>query len=97
MFKMSHSEVEPSENPFLPASLVAVKPPQFSPEFVQGWIANMEAQFHLAKITTDHTKFYHAVAALPPHVTSRLSPTVMNEHKYSTLKVALEKLFTRSK
>ncbi|KAF0311973.1 Lamin Dm0 [Amphibalanus amphitrite] len=49
---------------------VSVKPPAFMETAVQGWFAIMEAQFHLAKITSDTTRFYHVLAALPPTTVS---------------------------
>ena len=76
---------------------VAVKPPPFMETAVPGWFAIMEAQFQLAKIANDETKFYHTLAALPPTTISKLDPATLNEHKFEKLKTAVKELYEKSK
>ena len=76
---------------------VAVKPPPFMETAVPGWFAIMEAQFQLAKIANDETKFYHTLAALPPTTISKLDPAMLNEHKFKKLKTAVKELYEKSK
>ena len=47
---------------------VGVKPPRFTPKTPALWFVQMEAQFALANIKSEVTKFYHIVANLPTDV-----------------------------
>lgn len=42
--------------------------PPFWPKNPQVWFTQVEAHFHLRKITTQIARFYHVVASLPPQV-----------------------------
>ena len=51
---------------------VSIKPPPFMECAVPGWFAIMEAQFHLAKLVSQETKFYHILASLPATTIAKL-------------------------
>lgn len=85
-----------SSNPFLSAH-VAIKPPPFMPKSVSGWLAILEAQFRLARVTAEDTQFFHAVASLPADVVSQLNPEVLASHSFQQLKMSLEGAFSRTK
>ncbi|KAF0288664.1 hypothetical protein FJT64_012968 [Amphibalanus amphitrite] len=57
----------------------------------------MEAQFHIARITNDTTKFYHVLASLPPMTVSKLDGAVLVSHSYQALQQAVTELYERSK
>lgn len=65
---------------------VSVKPPSFMETAVPAWFKILEAQFHLSKITSCKTKFYHALAALPPEVVARVPAATVENEDYATLK-----------
>ena len=82
------------------AQHVAIKAPEFMESAVPGWFAIMEAQFNLAKIQTDSTKFYHVLASLPATTIARLDPAALSpptSQKYETLKQAVSELYEKSK
>ena len=74
-----------------------VKPPAFMDTAVEGWFAIMNAQFHLARITSTQSKFYHVLAALPPDTVSRLDPDVLSKTSFDDLKQAVIGLYAQSK
>ena len=74
-----------------------VKPPAFMDFAVDGWFAIMDAQFHLARITSTQSKFYHVLAALPPDTVSRLAPDVLSRASFQDLKQAVVCLYAQSK
>ena len=76
---------------------ISVKPPAFMETAVQGWFAIMEAQFHLAKITSDTTRFYHVLAALPPTTVSKLDTSLLDSSSYATLRDAVCSLYERTR
>ena len=61
------------------------------------WFVVMEAQFHLAGITITSTRFYHALAALPPEVVSQLSSDTLTAQDYDCLKNKVVELHEASK
>ena len=67
------------------AAAVAVKPPKFSPDTAASFFTILEAQFALAKITTQDTKFYHAIAALPPTAVQLIPRAVLENKSYDEL------------
>ena len=75
---------------------VAVKLPTFWSSQPDVWFAQVEAQFHLRKITADETKYYHVLAALDQDTATKLidlitSPPV--EDKYNALKTRLTETY----
>lgn len=65
---------------------VRVKAPEFSESSASGWFHILEAQFNLSHITCSSTKFFHALAALPASIVSRLSPDLLSNQDYEELK-----------
>lgn len=80
-----------------PVRHVAIKAPQFMETSVNGWFSIMEAQFHLGKVTTEETKFYHILSSLPAETVTRLPQDVLSATTYSTLKAAIVQMFEQTK
>ncbi|KAK4291063.1 hypothetical protein Pmani_036082 [Petrolisthes manimaculis] len=76
---------------------VSIKPPPFMESSVEGWFTIMEAQFHLQRITSEITKFFHVLSALPPNVVGQLSSDTLNSRTFKTLKPEVIQLFERTK
>ena len=76
-----------------------IKPPAFMETAVPGWFSIIEAQFHLRNITSESTKFYSVIAALPAEVISRMPPTTLNldTSDYKTLKDGLISSYEKTK
>lgn len=80
-------------------SRVNVKVPPFWPEKPAVWFAQIEAQFALANITTDQTKFYTITANLEPHIAEHVDDVIQNppaSNKYEKLKTELIKRLSTS-
>jgi hypothetical protein len=73
----------------LPAAPVAIKAPIFTERAPTAWFRILEAQFHLAGVGRNETKFYHALASLPPDLVSHLSTNILNNADYDDLKAAV--------
>ena len=56
----------------LVAANVALKLPVFWPDSAEVWFAQADAQFAIRAISVSKTKFYHAVASLPPDVAAQI-------------------------
>lgn len=68
---------------------VAIKLPPFWDKSQELYFINIEAQFHVAGITQDTTKYYAVIAPLDVDVLTHISDIVMNppaENKYTALK-----------
>ncbi|XP_062537711.1 uncharacterized protein LOC134206045 [Armigeres subalbatus] len=81
------------------ASAISVKLPDFWKNDPNMWFAQAEAQFHLARITQDETKFWHIVARIDQTVICHISdlvntPPVIN--KYQAVKDRLIARFALS-
>ena len=68
------------------ATAVSVKLPEFWKNDPNMWLAQEEAQFHLARITQDETKFWHIVARIDQSVICHISdlvntPPVINKYR----------------
>ena len=74
-----------------------IKFPAFMETAVPGWFAILNAQFNLNRITKNKTKFYHALAALPPDTVCKLDATIISNEDYPALKDAVSNLFERTK
>ena len=81
------------------AQAVTLKPPAFMETSVPGWFAIIKAQLHLRQISTDSTKFYSVIAALPAEVVSRLPSTVTDptHSNYQTLKETIISMYEKTK
>lgn len=81
------------------AATVAVKLPDFWKSDPQMWFAQAEAQFALAKIVNDETKFYHIVAKVDSSVIYHIADLVTKppeENKYNAVKERLISRFALS-
>lgn len=84
---------------------VAAKLPDFYAHNPEGWFINADAQFALAKITDEKTKFYHAVKALDPKTSEEIQHFLNeqcqnndeNAAPYTKLRAQLLKVYGRSK
>lgn len=76
---------------------VSIKAPAFMETCVSGWFQIMEAQFHLANISKDDTKYFHVLASLPPDTVSRLPQYILTTHNYVELKKFVTQLYEQSK
>lgn len=77
------------------AACVAVKLPEFWKNDPTMWFAQAEAQFALANVVRDHTKFYHIIAKVDQSVICHVADLVTTppaENKYDAVK---ERLISR--
>lgn len=74
-----------------------IKVPAFMETAVPGWFAILNAQFNLHRITKNKTKFYHALAALPPDTVSKLDATIISNEDFPALKEAVSSMYERTK
>lgn len=68
------------------ASAVSIKAPVFTERNPSAWFLILDAQFHLGNITSEATKFYHAVAGLPPDLIAKLPDDTFQNAHYGHLK-----------
>ena len=76
---------------------MSVRPPPFMETAVSGWFAILDAQFHLANVTCDTTKFFHVLASLPADVVARVDPSVIAGQNFSNLKCVVVEMFEKTK
>jgi hypothetical protein len=77
-----------------------VRLPPFWIEQPASWFAQAEAQFHLAGITNELTKFYHVVSQLDARLTAEVDDIIRSppqQDPYNTLKTELIKRVCPSK
>ncbi|XP_058456390.1 uncharacterized protein LOC131433804 [Malaya genurostris] len=90
--------LQPQANETAAAS-VAVKLPEFWKNDPAMWFAQAEAQFVLAGVTRDATKFYHIIAKVDQSVLCHISDLVANppeNDKYMSIKARLLSRFEMS-
>ncbi|XP_055908317.1 uncharacterized protein LOC129950735 [Eupeodes corollae] len=78
---------------------VSIKPPPFLQDQPDLFFIQMEAQFNIANIKCDITKYHYVVASLDQNVSSRVSDTLRNPqetNKYEELKKVIIAEFTDS-
>jgi len=68
---------------------VGVKMPQFMETAPAAWFSILEANFHIKKITTEETKFFHLIAALPPEVVQKLQKQLPDRNYTETKQVVV--------
>ncbi|XP_058840323.1 uncharacterized protein LOC131695809 [Topomyia yanbarensis] len=86
---MLNDEVQPDVRN---AAAVCVKLPEFWKTDPEMWFAQAEAQFVLANVVKDDTKFYHIVAKVDQSVICHITDLVSNppqQQKYQALKERL--------
>jgi len=76
---------------------ISIKPPQFSEQNASGWFAILEAQFQLNRLSSNTSKFFQCLSAMPPSLVTRLSPSTLEGHDYTELKAAVLGLVESSK
>ena len=79
---------------------VTVKVPPFWPTTPKVWFALLEAQFSSRSITSDETKYNHALQGLDKATAAEISPLLLNPPatgKFEALKAALVKTFDLTK
>ena len=74
-----------------PVNRVAVKLPPYWAKDPTMWFAQAEAQFHIANIVDEKTRFYHVVSSLPPDAASEVRDLILTppENPYTKLKEVL--------
>ena len=80
-----------------PVHHVSVKPPPFMESAVPGWFAIMDAQFHIAQITSAKTKFYHVLSSLPPETISHIPPDVLKQKDFKVLQETVTDMYEKTK
>lgn len=78
---------------------VTIRPPPFWKVNPNLWFAQLEAQFNIAGITADSTKFYHVLSAMESDILNTVSDIVLHPpavDKYGTLKKRLVELHSES-
>lgn len=90
---------EPGVAAEIATAAVSIKLPDFWKNDPNMWFAQAEAQFNLAKITKDETKFWHIIAKIDQSVICHVSDLVSNppaEDKYKSVKDRLIARFASS-
>ena len=80
-----------------PVHHVSIKPPPFMETAVAGWFAVIDAQFHIANVKTESTKFYHVLSALPPDTIAHLPKSVLTSASFTTLQEAVTDMYEKTK
>lgn len=78
---------------------VSVKPPPFWKTNPSLWFVRLEAQFSLAGVTADETKFNHVISAVESDVLNSVSDIILRppeNDKYVTLKKRLVEIHSES-
>lgn len=89
----------PDTDPPEQVNRVGVKAPIFSPEDADLWFAQMEAQFALAKVVVDETKFYYVTTSLEPRYAKEVKDIIKAPpatDKYLKIKTELIKRLSAS-
>lgn len=81
------------------ASKVNIKIPPFWTEKPEMWFVTIEAQFKIARITCDETKFSYLIAQLDPELMENIWDIIQNNtpNKYATAKDRLLSTFKKNK
>ncbi|XP_062557793.1 uncharacterized protein LOC134222649 [Armigeres subalbatus] len=77
------------------AAAVSVKLPDFWKNDPNMWFAQAEAQFHLARITQDETKFWHIVARIDQSVICHISDLVNSPPMINKYQAVKDRLIAR--
>jgi hypothetical protein len=91
--------MEPAESSPAEVSRVAVRLPPFWPERPALWFAQAEAQFFLAGISSEKTKFFHAISQLDQRHATEVEDIITSppeRDSYTTLRAELIKRLSPS-
>ena len=89
-----HSDISQLPTTFPSVNRVAVRLPPFWPEDPEMWFVQIEQQFALSDITSEHTKFSYVVGNLEPKYASEVRDVLTNpptQNRYTKLKTELIK------
>lgn len=78
---------------------VSVKIPDYMPNRPDLWLIQADAQFSIARITTEETKYYHLLSRLPPSIIEKCADLVVTPHApghYEKLRQIIKDRFTPS-
>ena len=78
-------------------SHVSIKIPMFLEGDAPSWFIILEAQFALATIKSEQTKFLHVLSNLPAQIIKRLPRAIVIGHRYEELKREIIALLEQSK
>lgn len=76
---------------------VSIKAPLFSEGNAIAWFSILSAQFEIANIQSDRTKFFHALSSLPTDVVGHLPPDILSGTSFSKLQEAVVNFYEKSK
>lgn len=98
MVKMSDSDDVPAQDAPAPVAAVSIKVPPFWPEQPSVWFSQLESQFVIKNITSQHTKFAYVVANLTQEVAVRIPDIIATPPAapYDTIKARLVSMFDLS-
>ena len=95
----THTSYIMSDSEETKANIVAVKLPAFFKSNPKRWFTQAEAQFAIAGIKQEKTKYFHILKGLDEHITDEVSEwtdELPDEDPYTNLKAALIKKYTPS-
>ncbi|XP_077492083.1 uncharacterized protein LOC144102796 [Amblyomma americanum] len=72
MANADNASAIPGDGPSTAVSALSLRLPQFSPADPQLWLAQVNSQFTIGRITTQARKFHHVVASLPPEIAAEV-------------------------
>lgn len=81
----------------MPVHHVTIKAPPFMETAVKGWFAILDAQFHIARITSKETKFYHVLSSLPPDTIAHVPHDVLSSKDFDQLQLAVTDMYEKTK
>ncbi|XP_077508413.1 uncharacterized protein LOC144119740 [Amblyomma americanum] len=68
----------PGDGPSSEVSALSLRLPRFSPADPQLWLAQVNSQFTIGRITTQAQKFHHVAASLPPEIATEVRDMLIN-------------------
>lgn len=80
-----------------PVHMVGIKMPTFMETAAAAWFNILEANFALRKITSDETKYFHVLAALPPDLVAKLSGFLLENRSYDNMKKEVISIYEKTK
>jgi hypothetical protein len=75
----------------------SIKSPPLTEKCPSAWFTVLEAQFYINSISRASTKFYHAIAGLPPNVIISVPENILKGASYDELKASVISHFEATK